>query len=150
MRILANSGQVLDQALADGNVQDIKSFLNEISLMPDLPSDLKATLAQLQRDLPGMMEAAADKYVVDVDAIIAATRQACLAAKTEKERAPLEQEARDLEREQEKLAKQQEDLAREQGKASMEANRGLAALAGDALRNGLAVRVEPDGSRRKR
>ncbi len=89
MRILANSGQVLDQALADGNVQDIKSFLNEISLMPDLPSDLKATLAQLQRDLPGMMEAAADKYVVDVDAIIAATRQACLAAKTEKDLDPM-------------------------------------------------------------
>jgi prefoldin subunit 5 len=68
----------------------------------------------------------------------------------EKERAPLDREAKALGQEQEKLAERQRELGREQEKASQEAMRGLEALAADALRAGLALRADPDGSPRKR
>jgi len=89
IRMIVGMGEGLDQALAQGDMQSIQAFLGQIGQIPDLPADLKATITQLQSDLPKLMEAADDKYVADVDTMLMKTHQACLDAKTEKDLDPM-------------------------------------------------------------
>jgi|GEM_PF-4923438 len=109
---------------------------------------LEAKLEGLDERMEGLEEP--DELEDAAEEAAARTRITAQRQSLDRERAPLDQELKALVPQIQKLAREQEALGRKQEVASREAERGLEKLIAEALRSGVAVRVEKDGAVVKR